>query len=236
LGSEWVHFTTLESLVGKLGALALAAPGILIKLRRCYAALAGVPRSPSAVLQVAGPLRDELRELLASMPFWRTAVAPCIRPVHLTIIVPGGMVPGSIGRRQYAPSTALVSYNFPGVAPGDFRVSIPTPSSAAHPWPKPQTQMGAPSIFPETAVRPLKTPSFPGEHPLAEAPNPIPLGLSPTTAHTRAPQQVDAQDLYSCATPPCCTASPHPTAAHPWPKPQAQTGALPSFPRQRLDH
>ena len=106
------------------------------------------------------------------MPFWRTAVAPCIRPVHLTIIVPGGMVPGSIGRRQYAPSTALVSYNFPGVAPGDFRVSIPTPSSAAHPWPKPQTQMGAPSIFPEAAVRPLKTPSFPGEHSLGRSPKP----------------------------------------------------------------
>ena len=41
LGAQWVHFTTLESLVGKLGALALAAPSILIKLRRCYTALAG---------------------------------------------------------------------------------------------------------------------------------------------------------------------------------------------------
>jgi hypothetical protein len=116
--------------VGKLGALALAAPDILIKLRRCYAAWrAGVPRSPSAVLQVAGPLRDELREL-ASMPFWRAAVAPWIRPVHLlTIIVPGVIVPGSIGRGQYAPSIALVSYSFefPGVAPaGDFRVNVPT--------------------------------------------------------------------------------------------------------------
>jgi hypothetical protein len=87
--------------------------------------LAGVLRSPSAVLQVAGPLRDELREL-ASMPFWRTAVAPWIRPVHLTIIVPGVIVPGSIGRGQYAPSTALVSYSFPVVAPGNFRVSVPT--------------------------------------------------------------------------------------------------------------
>jgi hypothetical protein len=77
---------SLESLVGKLGALALAAPGILIKLRRCYTALAGASRSPSTVLQVAGPLRDELREL-ASMPFWRTAVAPWVRPVHLTITV-----------------------------------------------------------------------------------------------------------------------------------------------------
>jgi hypothetical protein len=125
LGSDWVHFTTLESLIDKLGALALAAPGILIKLRRCYAALAGVPRSPSAVLQVAGPLRDELREL-ASMPFWRTAVAPWIRPVHLTIIVPGG-----IGRGQYEPSTALVSYSFPGLAPGAFRVSVPTLSVGA---------------------------------------------------------------------------------------------------------
>jgi hypothetical protein len=125
LGSQWVHFTTLESLVGKLGALALAAPGILIKLRRCYTALAGVSRSPSAVLQVTGPLRDELREL-ASMPFWRTAVAPWIRPVHLTIIVSDGLVPDSIGRGQCAPSTALVSYSFPGVVPGEFCVSIPT--------------------------------------------------------------------------------------------------------------
>jgi hypothetical protein len=60
------------------------------------------------------------------MPFWRTAVAPWIRPVHLTIIVPGVIVPGSIGRGQYAPSTALVSYSFPVVAPGNFRVSVPT--------------------------------------------------------------------------------------------------------------
>jgi hypothetical protein len=63
LAAQSVHFTTLESLVGKLGALALAAPGILIKLRRCYKALAGASRSPSTVLRVAGPLRDELREL-----------------------------------------------------------------------------------------------------------------------------------------------------------------------------
>jgi len=124
LKEEWVHFTTLESLVGKLGALALAAPGILIKLRRCYAALAGVPRSPSTVLRVAGPLRDELQEL-ASMPFWQTAVAPWIRPVHLTIVVPSVTVPERANCRRCAPNTALVSYTFPGVAPGDFRVSIP---------------------------------------------------------------------------------------------------------------
>ena len=99
--------------MGKLGALALAAPGILIKLRRCYAALAGVSRSPSAVLQVAGPLRDELREL-ASMPFWRTAVALWIRPVHLTIVVPVGT-----GRGQCEPSTALVAYSFPRLPPGN---------------------------------------------------------------------------------------------------------------------
>jgi len=70
-----VHFTTLDSLVGKLGALALAALGILIKLRWCCTALAVVSRSPSAVLRVTGLLRDELREL-ASMQFWRAAVAP----------------------------------------------------------------------------------------------------------------------------------------------------------------
>jgi hypothetical protein len=72
-------------------------------------------RSPSAVLQVAGPLRDELREL-AAMPFWQTAVAPWIRPVHLTIVVPRVTVPGGVDHGQYAPSTAFVSYSFPGVA------------------------------------------------------------------------------------------------------------------------
>jgi hypothetical protein len=82
LEAQSVHFTTLESLVG----IALAAPGILIKLRRCYKALAGASRSPSTALRVAGPLRDELREL-ASMPFWWTAVAPWVRPVHLTLFI-----------------------------------------------------------------------------------------------------------------------------------------------------
>ena len=62
-------------LSGKLGALALAAPGILIKLRRCYTALAVAYGSPSTVLRVPGLLRDELRGL-ASMQFWRAAVAP----------------------------------------------------------------------------------------------------------------------------------------------------------------
>jgi len=121
LKEEWVHFTTLESLVGKLGALALAAPGILIKLRRCYAALAGVPRSPSTVLRVAGPLRDELQEL-ASMPFWQTAVAPWIRPVHLSIVVPRVTVPERVSGKRCTPNTALVAYTFPArvvlVAPG----------------------------------------------------------------------------------------------------------------------
>jgi hypothetical protein len=132
LRAQLVHFTTLESLVGKLGALALAAPGILIKLRRCYTALAGASRSPSTVLQVSGPLRDELREL-ASMPFWRTAVVPWVRPVHLTITVSESMVPDTTGRGQCGPNTALVSYSFPGVMPGEFRVTIPTLSPGAGP-------------------------------------------------------------------------------------------------------
>jgi hypothetical protein len=80
---------------------------------------------------MTGPLRDELREL-ASMPFWRTAVAPWIRPVHLTIIVSDGLVPDGIGRGQCAPRMALlVSYSFPGVAPGEFSVSISTLSGGA---------------------------------------------------------------------------------------------------------
>ena len=128
LKAQSVHFTTLESLVGKLGALALAAPGILIKLRRCYKALAGASRSPSTVLRVDGPLRDELREL-ASMPFWRTAVAPWVRPVHLTIIVSERVIRDATTRGHNAPDEALVSYAFPGVAPGEFRVAVPAPSS-----------------------------------------------------------------------------------------------------------
>ena len=108
MGPGWVHFTTLESLVGKLGALALTAPGILIKLRRCYLALEGVSRSPSTVLQVAGPLRDEIREL-ASMPFWRTAVAPWIRPVHLTIILCPGWHRSRAVRAQHSPGCVQLS-------------------------------------------------------------------------------------------------------------------------------
>ena len=81
-------------------------------------------------MQVAGPLRDELREL-ASMPFWRTAVAPWIRPVHLTITVSESMAPDTIGRGRCGPNTALVSYSFPGVTPGEFRVTIPNPYSGA---------------------------------------------------------------------------------------------------------
>jgi hypothetical protein len=125
LGAQLVHFTTLESLVGKLGVLALAAPGILIKLRRCYKALAGASRSPSTVLRVEGPLRDELREL-ASMPFWRAAVAPWVQPVHLTIVVSERVVRCTAVRGRSAPDEVLVSYGFPGVEPGEFRVAIPT--------------------------------------------------------------------------------------------------------------
>ena len=84
LGEQSVHFTTLESLVGKLGALALAVPGILIKLRRCYRALAGAHRSPSTVIRLEGHLRDELQEL-ASMEFWRAAVAPWVSVRNSTL-------------------------------------------------------------------------------------------------------------------------------------------------------
>ena len=107
LEAQVVYFTTLESLVGKLGALTLAAPGILIKLRRCYRALAGTPRSLSTVLRVEGPLRDELREL-ASMPFWRAAVTPWVRPVHLTIVVSERVVRCTAVRGRSAPDEVLV--------------------------------------------------------------------------------------------------------------------------------
>jgi hypothetical protein len=112
LGAPSVHFTALESLVGKLGALALAAPGILMKLRRSYTALAVASRSPSTVLRVTGPLRDELREL-ASMHFWRAAVAPWMRPVHLIIVVSKNVIQGTTVRGRYAPGEVLVSYGFP---------------------------------------------------------------------------------------------------------------------------
>jgi hypothetical protein len=107
LGSPSVHFTTLRSLVGKLGALALAAPGILIKLQWCYTALAVFSRSPSTVLRVTGLLRDELREL-ASMHFWRAAVAPWMRPVHLTIVVSESVIQGTTVRGRCAPGEVLV--------------------------------------------------------------------------------------------------------------------------------
>jgi hypothetical protein len=115
-GFEWqgvyccTQLLTLDgskSLVGKLGALALAAPGILMKLRRCYKALVVASRSPSTVLRVTGPLRDELREL-ASMHFWRAAVAPWMRPVHLTIVVSKNVTQGTTVRGRYAPGEALV--------------------------------------------------------------------------------------------------------------------------------
>ena len=98
--------------MGRLGALALAAPGILIKLWGCYTALAVASRSPSTVLRVTGPLRDELREL-ASMQFWRAAVAPWMRPVHLTIVVSKNVTQGTTVRGRYAPGEALVSDGFP---------------------------------------------------------------------------------------------------------------------------
>ena len=121
-----MHFTTLRSLVGKfLGALALAAPGILIKLRWCYTALAVFSRSPSTVLRVTGLLRDELREL-ASVHFWRAAVAPWMRPVHLTIVVSESVIQGTAVSKRCAPGKVLVSYGFPGVEPGEFCVAIPT--------------------------------------------------------------------------------------------------------------
>ena len=120
-----MHFTTLESLMGRLGALALAAPGILIKLWGCYTALAVASRSPSTVLRVTGPLRDELREL-ASMQFWRAAVEPWMRPEHLTIVVSENVIQGTTVRGRCAPGEVLVSYGFPGGEPGEFREAIPT--------------------------------------------------------------------------------------------------------------
>jgi hypothetical protein len=60
------------------------------------------------------------------MPFWRAAVAPWVRPVHLTIVVSESVIQGTAIRGRCAPSEALVSYGFPGITPGEFRVAIPT--------------------------------------------------------------------------------------------------------------
>jgi hypothetical protein len=118
LGSPVGALTTLESLVGKLGALALAAPGILINLRWCYTALAVASRSPSTVLRVTGPLRDELREL-ASMQFWRAAVEPRMRPVYLTIVFSENVIQGTTVRGRCAPGEVLISRTAsPEVNPG----------------------------------------------------------------------------------------------------------------------
>jgi hypothetical protein len=62
-------------------------------------------------------LRDELREL-ASMQFWRAAVAPWMRPVHLTIVVSENVIQGTTVRGRCAPGEVLVSYGFPEVNPG----------------------------------------------------------------------------------------------------------------------
>ena len=59
------------------------------------------------------------------MPFWRTAVAPWIRPVHLTVTVSEASKPDATTDGRSGPSTTLVSYAFPGVTPGKFRVTIP---------------------------------------------------------------------------------------------------------------
>jgi hypothetical protein len=112
--------------MGKLGALALAAPGILIKLWGCYTALAVASRSPSTVLRVVtGPLRDELREL-ASIQFWRAAVTPWMRPEHLIIVVSENVIQGTTVCGRCAPGEVLVSYGFPGGEPEKFRGAIPT--------------------------------------------------------------------------------------------------------------
>jgi hypothetical protein len=47
------------------------------------------------------------------MPFWRAAVAPWVRPVHLTIVVSGSVLQGTAVRERCAPGEVLVSYGFP---------------------------------------------------------------------------------------------------------------------------
>ena len=112
-------------LSGKVGGPRLGSLGILIKLRWCYTALTVASRSPSTVLHVTGPLRDELREL-ASMQFWRAAVEPWMRPVHLTIVVSENVIQGTTVRGRCAPGEVLVSYGFPGGEPKEFSGAIPT--------------------------------------------------------------------------------------------------------------
>ena len=125
LGEQSVRFTKLESLVGKLGALALAIPGILIKLRNCYGALAKAHGSPSVVIRLESHLGDELQEL-ASMGLWRTAVLPWVRTVSMTIVVPERVFLQTTTHGRSEHDMVLVAYGFPEAEPGEFRVAVPT--------------------------------------------------------------------------------------------------------------
>jgi len=146
LAETAVSFKTLERVVGKLGSLALAAPGILLKMRRMYAALtaakAGSAGSPPASMQIplSGPLKDELEECLA-LPFWTVSVAPWKSPEHLTVVVSAPLLVGPAPEEGparplvTAGATSLwrasVSFGHPTRGAGSFGLGVRAPQSWA---------------------------------------------------------------------------------------------------------
>jgi hypothetical protein len=86
LDSPSVHFKTLERLVGKLVALALAVPGALIMCRHIYAALAQAFRRGSTTIEWTPLLRDEIVAWL-HQPFRKSGAALWKEPWHLTIVL-----------------------------------------------------------------------------------------------------------------------------------------------------
>jgi len=125
---EVVGFKTLERVVGKLGSLSLAAPGIHIMMRQMYAALTAAKRSAVVYVPIRPLLRAELERCLA-MQFWQSSVAPWKSPEHLTIHVgaPVSEAPGDAAAAggEEGCSSAPVKLWYPSVGEQGFAVSVP---------------------------------------------------------------------------------------------------------------
>ena len=129
-----VHFKTLERVVGKLGSLSLAAPGILIKLRQMYASLTAAAKAGVWEVRLTPLLRAELEECLA-MPFWTVSVAGWKSPAHLTVVLraPESIQTGLGGTSpliQRGGPSAAVTFWYPGSAVGSFSVTAPVGNPA----------------------------------------------------------------------------------------------------------
>ena len=126
LAEGLVGYKTLERVVGKLGSLSLAVPGILIKLRQMYASLTSAGRSGTWWIPVEALLREEMEACLA-MPFWEVSVAPWKSPAHLTIILeePTDITPaaGDLTLTGVVRSARVTFWHPSGK--GCFEVSVP---------------------------------------------------------------------------------------------------------------